>query len=137
MLSLAARDANIVSVLPTMLPVGGQFRDDQFSDVAFAKQVAFLRQAAGPRFPGLELNVLLQRVVVTDDTRQASEDLSREWTPLTPEEVRQTPYLLVGSIDEIVNTLLTRREQHGVSYLVVFERDMEPFAPVVARIAGK
>src|SRR4051812_6955210 len=90
MLSLAAQEATIVSILPTMLPAGGQFREDQFSDIAFAQQVAFLRRAAGPRFPDLELNVLLQRVVVTDDAQQASEELSREWSPLTPEHVRQT-----------------------------------------------
>jgi probable F420-dependent oxidoreductase len=136
MLSLAAREANIVSILPTMLPAGGQFREDQFSDTAFAKQVAFLRQAAGPRFPNLELNVLLQRVVVTHDTQQASEELSREWTPMTPDEVRQTPYLLIGSIDDIVETLLMRRQQLGISYLVVFERDMDAFSPVVARLSG-
>jgi probable F420-dependent oxidoreductase len=136
MLSLAAREATIVSILPTMLPAGGQFREDQFSESAFAGQVAFLRQVAGTRFADLELNVLMQRVVVTDNVHQASEDLSREWTPVTPDEVRQTPYLLIGSVDDIVETLLTRREQLGVSYLVVFERDMESFAPVVARLAG-
>ena len=29
-----------------------------------------------------------------------------------------------------------RRERYGISYLTVFERDMEAFAPVVARLAG-
>jgi hypothetical protein len=55
---------------------------------------------------------------------------------LTPEEVRKTPYLLVGSVDDIADTLLMRREQLGVSYLVAFERDMDSLAPVVARLAG-
>ena len=65
-----------------MLPVGGQFREDQLSGAAWPEQVAYLRRAAGARFSDLELNVLLQRVVVTDDARQACEDLSR-WTPMT------------------------------------------------------
>ena len=39
MLSLAAREANIVSILPTMFRLVGQFREDQLSDTAFAKQV--------------------------------------------------------------------------------------------------
>ena len=137
MLSLAAREADVVSILPTMLRGGGQFREDQYSGAAVAEQVEFLRRAAGARFADLELNVLLQRVIVTDQAQEASEDLSREWTPLTPEEVRQTPYLLIGAVDEIVETLQARRAQLGISYVVVFERDMEAFAPVVARLAGR
>jgi probable F420-dependent oxidoreductase len=135
-LALAAREADIVGVLPTMHPDGGRFRMEECTAAAFAQQVALIRHAAGARFPNLELHVLLQRLVVTDDARRACEELSREWTPLTPAEVRETPYMLIGTIDDIAETLNTRREQFGISYLVVFERDMEAFAPVVARLAG-
>jgi probable F420-dependent oxidoreductase len=136
MLSLAAREADIVSILPIMLAVGARFRLEECTTAAVAQKVDLIRQAAGDRFPELEFNVLLQRVVVTDDARRASEDLSLEWAPLTPEEVRETPYLLIGTVDEIVEAIRMRREQYGISYLVVFERDMEPFAPVVSRLAG-
>ena len=50
--------------------------------------------------------------------------------------VLETPYLLVGTVEEICETLRERRERYGISYLTVFERDMEAFAPVVARLAG-
>jgi hypothetical protein len=33
--------------------------------------------------------------------------------------------------------VLTNRERFGFSYISVFERDMEAFAPVVERLAGK
>jgi probable F420-dependent oxidoreductase len=135
-LALAARQADVVGILPTLLSVGGQFRMEQCRAAAFAEQVDLIRAAAGARFADLELNVLLQRLVVTDDPRRASEDLSREWEPLTPADVLGTPYLLVGTIDGIVETLQERRRRFGVSYLVAFERDMEAFAPVVARLAG-
>ncbi|MGH2560694.1 MAG: TIGR03621 family F420-dependent LLM class oxidoreductase [Thermomicrobiales bacterium] len=136
MLSLAAREADIVSILPTLHSAGGRFRMEECTPAAVAKQVALIRQAAGARFSTLELHVLLQRLIMTDDARQASEDLSREWTPLTPADVRETPYLLIGTVDEIAETLRARREQYGISYLVVFEKDMESFAPVAARLAG-
>jgi hypothetical protein len=42
----------------------------------------------------------------------------------------------VGTVEEICETLRERRERYGISYLTVFERDMEAFAPVVARLAG-
>ena len=39
--------------------------------------------------------------------------------------------VLVGSIDEIVETLQERRERYGFSYIVVLEPVVEAFAPVV------
>ena len=44
--------------------------------------------------------------------------------------------VLVGTIDEICDTLVQRREQWGVSYVVVGDDLFEAFAPVVARLAG-
>jgi probable F420-dependent oxidoreductase len=136
MLALAAREADVVGVLPTLLPGGGHFHMAECSAEAVAAKIEAVRQAAGARFADLELNVLLQRVVVTDDARPVSEDLSRDWTPLTPAEILETPHLLIGSIDGIVEALLARRERFGISYLVAFERDAEAFAPIVARLAG-
>jgi hypothetical protein len=50
--------------------------------------------------------------------------------------VLETVYVLVGTVEEICETLRQRRERYGISYLTVFERDMEAFAPVVARLEG-
>jgi probable F420-dependent oxidoreductase len=136
MLSLAAREADIVGLLPAMLAAGGQFRMEQSTSDAVGGQIEHLRRAAGERFPDLELNILLQRLIVTDDARRASEELSREWTPLTPAQILDTPSLLIGTLDAIVETVRERRSRLGISYVVVFERDMEAFAPVVARLAG-
>jgi hypothetical protein len=66
-----------------------------------------------------------------------SEDLSRQWVPLSPEEVGETPYLLIGTVDEIVAILQSRRDRWGISYVVVFEWDMEAFSPVVARLSSQ
>jgi probable F420-dependent oxidoreductase len=136
MLALAAREADIVGLLPSMLPIGGRFRLEEATAAAVAGQVRQVRDAAGDRFAGLELNILLQRLIVTDDPRQAGEELSRQWVPLTTDEIMETPSLLIGSIDGIVEAVRERRERFGASYFVVFERDMEAFAPVVARLAG-
>jgi probable F420-dependent oxidoreductase len=136
MLALAAREANVVGLLPTMLAVGGQFRMEQCTSDAVAGQIEIIRRAAGERFAELELNILLQRLIVTDDAPGASEELSREWTPLTPAQILDTPSLLIGTLDTIAESVRERRERLGISYIVVFERDMEAFAPVVARLAG-
>jgi hypothetical protein len=92
---------------------------------------------AGTRFADIELNVLIQQVMLTEEARRASEELSLEWSPLSPEEVGETPYLLIGTVDDIVATLRARRDRWGISYVVVFEWDMEAFSPVVARLSGQ
>lgn len=52
------------------------------------------------------------------------------------DEALASPFLLLGPIEHIVNTLRERRERWGVSYIVVFDRSAEEFAPVVERLAG-
>ena len=84
----------------------------------------------------LELNALVQRVVVTDHRRQAAEELARRWTQLSPEEILQSPYVLIGTVDEQIEDLHARRERWGISYYVIFEPYVDTFAPVVARLAG-
>jgi probable F420-dependent oxidoreductase len=136
LLVLAALTADIVGILPAMQPAGGRFKMEQCRADAFADQAVKVLMATAGRPTPIELNVLIQRLLVTDDPRRASEELSREWEPLTPADVLECPYLLIGSIESIVETIRTRRARFGVSYLVVFERDMDAFAPVVARLAG-
>jgi len=85
----------------------------------------------------LELNALIQRVVVTDNRRQAAEELTRRWPELSPADILASPYVLIGTVDQQVEDLQARRERWGMSYYVVFEPYMDAFAPVVARLAGR
>ena len=43
---------------------------------------------------------------------------------------------LTGTTDQMVETLLRRRERLGISYVVVGDELMEDLAPVVARLTG-
>ncbi len=56
---------------------------------------------------------------------------------MTAEQVLDDPYLFIGTVEHMVETLQRRREQYGISYLHVFFQDIDVFAPVVARLAGK
>jgi len=51
--------------------------------------------------------------------------------------ILQAPYLLLGTVDQICEELLARRESYGISYISVVEQNMEALAPVVARLAGQ
>ena len=55
---------------------------------------------------------------------------------LEPDAIADHPHALVGSVDEICDLLVERREQYGISYVTVGGAAMEAFAPVVAALAG-
>lgn len=55
-----------------------------------------------------------------------------------PAEVAlETPAVLVGTVDRMVEDLEARRERWQMSYVVVSEEFVDVVAPVVARLAGR
>jgi hypothetical protein len=69
------------------------------------ERVQLVREATCDRYERLEPSALVQRVVVTDDRRQAAEALARRWPQLSPEEILQSPYVLLGTVDQLVEDL--------------------------------
>ncbi|MFI5375885.1 MAG: TIGR03621 family F420-dependent LLM class oxidoreductase [Candidatus Rokuibacteriota bacterium] len=135
MLSLAAREASIVGLVPRARRDGGGLDRADFGEAALSQKVEWVRAAAADRFEALELHALIQAVVVSDRRTAAKQLASRFSVP--SELLLESPYVLVGAVDEICETVRQRRERYGISYLTVFDRDLEAFAPVVARLAGK
>jgi probable F420-dependent oxidoreductase len=137
LLTLAAQEADIVGLTGFTLRRGGTAPDFAGWKIAgIEERMQLIREAAGDRYTRLELNVLVQRVVVTDNRRHAAEELTSRWPQLRPEEILQCPYVLLGTVEQIVEELQAHRERWGISYYVIFEPYVEAFAPVVARLAG-
>jgi probable F420-dependent oxidoreductase len=134
-LSLAAREASIVGLVPRARRDGSGLDLNDLSDAATREKLEWVRAAAGERFDSLEINTLIQAVAVADQRMAAADQLASRFK-VAREVVLETVYVALGTIEEICETLRQRRERHGVSYLTVFERDMEAFAPVVERLAG-
>ena len=134
-LSLAAREASIVGLVPRARRDGSGLDLNDLSDAATREKLEWVRSAAGERFDSLEINALIQAVAVADQRMAAADHLAARFK-VGRGVVLETAYVAVGTIDEICETLRQRRERYGISYLTVFERDMEAFAPVVARLAG-
>jgi hypothetical protein len=80
----------------------------------------------------VELNVLVQVVDVTADRRAAATAIADRVDDLTVEDALATPFLALGTTDEIAEQLAAARDRWGISYFVV--REAEAFAPVIARI---
>jgi hypothetical protein len=63
--------------------------------------------------------------------------VTSHWTQLNADEILQSPYVLIGTVEQIVEDLQARRDRWGISYCVVHEPYMDALAPVVVRLAGK
>jgi probable F420-dependent oxidoreductase len=127
-LSLAAREADIVSISLLDRPVAGEPPPP-----TFAEKIAWVRSAAGERFSSLQLHVNASVVEVTDDPTDALAAFSaRTGQPL--QEAQTSPGVLAGSVEAIVEKLHASREQFGVNYWVMHGRNMHGFAQVIARL---
>jgi probable F420-dependent oxidoreductase len=139
LLALAAREADIVGFSGITFRDGGASPADVsgWRPSTVDAKVQLVREAAGDRYDGLELNALVQRVTLTEKRRAVAEELGRIWPQLGPDDILQSPFLLVGTIDEMVEDLQERRQRWGISYYAVHEPYLDDFAPVVARLCGK
>ncbi len=136
MLSIAGRQADIVGINPTM-PNGTVDADAARSGTAAEtdRKLAWVKEAAGDRYPDLEINLLTFGCFVTDDRHGLAEQFSPMFG-LPPEELLELPHALVGTVEEIIETLQARRERWDASYVVIHHDAMEAMAPVVAALAG-
>ena len=140
LLALAAREADIVGLSGLTFRGGGALPPDLsgWTVSGVDERVRLVREVAGEeRYARLELNALIQRVVVTDDRQREAAELASQWPQLTPDEFLRSPYVLIGTVDQMAEDLQARRQRWGLSYYVVHEPYMDAFAPVVARLAGK
>jgi len=135
MLKLAAREADIVGLVPGFSPRGWPVFG-QATESATARKVAILREAAGDRFESLELNVWVSsaglagsRSSVLGSTAAAALGAATA--------VYGSPYVLYGTVGGVRDRLLRRRDKLGISYYTIPGRAMEAMAPLVEALAGQ
>jgi len=139
MLGLAGREADIVGILPKALPNGTISEDlSERSAATTERKIDGIRQAAGSRFDRLELSAVIS-VTVADDYRAAAEQVAVDsgWGAAAADLVLDMPSRFVGPVDRIAEQMLARRDRFGFSYHVISDTDLDAFAPVVGRLAGR
>jgi probable F420-dependent oxidoreductase len=135
-LSIAGREADIVGVNATL--TAGEVGADAAATstpAAFDEKVGWIRAAAGERMDSVELQCNCAFVSIVPNGRELAEAMAPAFG-LTADEALEVPLVLLGTVDELCETLEKRRERYGISYWVVPNDAMEPFAPVVERLAG-
>ncbi|MGE2718754.1 LLM class F420-dependent oxidoreductase [Mycolicibacterium celeriflavum] len=121
-LELAGRIADIVG-----LAGFGHNRDatevrlSHFDDEGLDDRIAVVRRAAGDRFEHIELNALIQAVVVTDKPREAAEQLGAALGGVSPDRLLSSPFVLIGTHEQMAEQLTRRQQRFGVSYWTVFD----------------
>jgi luciferase-like monooxygenase len=86
--------------------------------VDFAGQHYTMQAVAG----SLELNALIQAVVVTDDREAAAEELAASFgAVISPERLLNSPFVLLGTHEQMAEMLTERQQRFGVSYWTVFD----------------
>ncbi|MEU5564677.1 TIGR03621 family F420-dependent LLM class oxidoreductase [Micromonospora musae] len=98
-------------------------------------QLAQVAAGAEGRAEPPELEALVQRVVVTDDAKAAAAETAKE-TGLTVAELLATPFVLIGTEDEIVASVAAHRRRWGVTRYVVRRDALDALAPVLPRAAA-
>lgn len=129
-LSHAANHADTVAL--TMLGrtlEDGQHHEMRWEAARLDATIEHIRAASGDRWPQLELHALVQAVLDTDTRSRVAEDLSGQLATSVP-DLMATPFLCLGTREEMARHLLACRERWGISYFTV--RDIDVFAPVMS-----
>jgi len=143
-LGVAGRHADIVGINPSLHE--GRVTRDTALDLTrerVLRKVEWVREAvtaAGRSFDAIELSTLSFVVAVSDDPKPLR-DMIAQNTGMPADEIADCPLFLTGSASEIQDTLQRRREQTGISHVVIQHRDLattRQFAEaVIAKLAGK
>ena len=139
MLSLAAREADIVSI-----NMNGPV---EATPAAMDERLEWVRDAAGARFDGLELSNIIGTLVVSEGDRlevlrgeiavQKAAGNDFMTAMLTEDQLLEAPSALIGSVGRIAEDIQHWRDRWGITYVIVTYPELERFAPVIELLKGE
>lgn len=135
-LRIAAEHADVIAVAGAYQVKGqppGVFRLGTAAEAA--ERVRYARECAGERADRVEWHVLTQMVIETDDRRAAAVKLNERYGhTMNEDELLETPFVLIGTVEEMADQILRNRERFGFTYYTVHAPFQETFAPVIERV---
>ena len=100
-------------------------------------RIELIREGAGERFADIELQIVPE--ITLADTVESAADraaIGHGWSGHDRSAVTDMPTMLLGPVEAIIEQILARREELGISYYVVADSALEAFAPVVKALGG-
>ena len=55
---------------------------------------------------------------------------------MTPDEARRSPHALIGTVEQIVDDLVERRDGLGISNIGLSANSLDDLRPVIERLSG-
>src|SRR5687767_1547687 len=109
-LSIAAREADIVGVNPNLSAgyVGPEVAQSA-RPARYRERIEWIKEAAGDRFDDIELQVLTFLVQIGADAAKAAADIAPLFG-IDVDEALDMPLAILGTVDQICETLQKRRE---------------------------
>ncbi len=135
LLQLAARHADIVNVSGLgRTRSDGSHHDVLWDPVSVESRFDLIHRTAATceRTRSLEIGVHVQGVVITGDRRRVAESIVARNESLDLDAALSAPFLLLGTVAQIVAQLHEMRERWGVTYLTMFEHDADAMAQIIA-----
>lgn len=132
--SIAGRHADIFQFMGMSHDEKGQLSAAAFRPEDIAQRRDWLEQAAGDRIDSIERSALVQITEIGDGAAAKREEAS-ERIKLPAEVLDETPYVLVGSQEQVIDKLERLRDQFGISHYTI--REYETFAPIVEALSGR
>lgn len=135
MLRLAAREADIVGLIPQFSPRGRPILTD-VTEAAAERKVAIVRKAAGDRFDRLVLDLFIADAGMVGSGQPLPRSLAAAGKGAVTALIG-SPYVLYGTLRQLRERLERRRERTGITAYSIPQGAMEAMAPLVAALAGK
>jgi probable F420-dependent oxidoreductase len=138
-LRLAGEYADIISVAGAFQLKGlppGTMR--VASDVEADERMSYARECAGERAADVEWHALIQVVVPSDNREAAASALAARFgNVMSAEEILGTPFVLIGTVEQMADQVLRNRDRYGFTRYTVHGPFMTAFAPVVERLRAR
>jgi probable F420-dependent oxidoreductase len=144
-LGMAARLADIISVA-TRATADGRVDMPNISLAAVEDKVGRIREAAGDRFDQIQLNVTMRSLQITQDRGAAARELLNTWSKapgmanvdqLTEEDVLESPFIALGTAEQIIEQFEKARERWGFAFLEIYNSDFDTVGPIIERLNGR
>jgi alkanesulfonate monooxygenase SsuD/methylene tetrahydromethanopterin reductase-like flavin-dependent oxidoreductase (luciferase family) len=136
-LRAAARHADVVALsgLGRTLP-DGHDHEVRWSRADLDRQLRVVREEARLAGTGPVIEALVQVVDVTGNRTAAIDDLSTKIAGATTEDLARTPFLLIGSHEEMAAQMLSQAEELGITRYVIREAAVPALDRVLDLIAS-
>ncbi|HEY7624516.1 MAG TPA: TIGR03621 family F420-dependent LLM class oxidoreductase [Candidatus Limnocylindria bacterium] len=132
-LELAGREADIVAVIAPGAGVRPPLPDD-VAPSGVLRQIAVIRDAAGPRFADIELSCFVD-VTLTDDRDKTVAEIAQKGK-VDPAVVGSSIYRGIGTVEQVRDHVARVRRETGITYFCLRGPHVEELGLVVKDLRG-